>query len=438
MLRTLFLLTLTSCALAAPSSPAAPKQESEAKQAELKDLRGQLQELKKDLAANESQRNEASDALKDSETAISDANRVLSSMQQEQALTSAEITRLENDISQTRRGIQASQLRLGKILKTRYKAGQIEAWRLLLNQQDPNQVSRELTYYRYISRSQLQLANKLELQLSELSRLSEDIRQKNESLQQLAVRKKQQKEALLSEQQEKQQIVSNLSQEISSQRNQIQKLAADEKRLTGLVDKLNAIIKRQELERAKKAAQAKLLAEKKAKERAARNAAAQAKAKAAGKPAPKAEPEPEVTTALPDAGQSGQSGQAFASLKGKLRLPIKGEITGRYGSARGEGGQWKGVFIRAASGQSVKAVANGRIVFAEWLRGFGNMLIVDHGGGYMSIYAANESILKQVGDTIKAGDSIATSGNSGGMADSGLYFELRQNGRPIDPLAWAG
>lgn len=422
---------VTTPVFAAP----APKQESASKQAELKDLRGQLQELKKDLAANESQRSDASDALKDSETAISDANRVLNSMQQEQALSRAEISRLENDISHTRSGIQASQQRLGKILKTRYKAGQIEAWRLLLNQQDPNQVNRELTYYRYISRSQLQLANQLEAQLAELSRLSEDIRQKNEALHQLALRKKQQKEELVSEQEEKQEIVSKLSQEISSQRNQIQKLAADEKRLTGLVDKLNAIIKRQEQERVQKAAQAKALAEKNARERAARNAAAKAKAKAAGKPTPKAEPEPEVTTALPDASQSGQ---AFASLKGKLRLPIKGEITGRYGMARGEGGQWKGVFIRAASGQSVKAIASGRVVFAEWLRGFGNMLIVDHGGGYMSIYAANESLLKQVGDTIKAGDSIATSGNSGGMADSGLYFELRQNGRPIDPQAWAG
>ncbi|MCX7207121.1 MAG: peptidoglycan DD-metalloendopeptidase family protein [Proteobacteria bacterium] len=436
MLKPLFLLMLTTGVVTTPVFAApAPKQESASKQAELKDLRGQLQELKKDLAANESQRSEASDALKDSETAISDANRILNSMQQEQALSRAEISRLEDDISRTRSGIQASQHRLGKILKTRYKAGQIEAWRLLLNQQDPNQVSRELTYYRYISRSQLQLANKLEAQLGELSRLSEDIRQKNEALQQLALRKKQQKEVLVSEQEEKQEIVSKLSQEISSQRNQIQKLAADEKRLTGLVDKLNAIIKRQELERAQKAAQAKALAEKNARERAARNAAAKAKAKAAGKPTPKAEPEPEVNTALPDASQSGQ---AFSSLKGKLRLPIKGEITGRYGTARGEGGQWKGVFIRAAAGQSVKAIASGRVVFAEWLRGFGNMLIVDHGGGYMSIYAANESLLKQVGDTIKAGDSIATSGNSGGMADSGLYFELRQNGRPIDPQAWAG
>lgn len=142
-----------------------------------------------------------------------------------------------------------------------------------------------------------------------------------------------------------------------------------------------------------------------------------------------------MTHEVPD---SSQAGHAFSSLKGKLRLPIKGEIMGRFGTARSEGSQWKGVFIRAASGQSVKAVASGRVVFADWLRGFGNMLIVDHGGGYMTIYAANESLLKQVGDTIKAGDSIATSGNSGGMADSGLYFELRQNGRPIDPLAWAG
>lgn len=435
MLRPLFLLVLTTGAMAAPVFAAPAPQESAARQAELKDLRGQLQELKKDLAVNESHRSEATDALKDSETAISDANRVLNNMEHEQAFTSAEIQRLESDIARTRSSIQASQIRLGKILKTRYKAGQIEAWRLLLNQQDPNQVSRELTYYRYISRSQLQMATKLEAQLGQLGRLTEEIRQKNDSLLQLAREKQEQKQVLVSEQQEKKKIVSHLSQEISSQRNQIQKLAADEKRLTGLIDKLNAIIKRQEAERAKQLELKKAKAEKAARERAARNLAAKTKAKAAGKPAPKAEPEPEVTHEVPD---SSQAGHAFSSLKGKLRLPVKGEIMGRFGTARSEGSQWKGIFIRAASGQSVKAVASGRVVFADWLRGFGNMLIVDHGGGYMTIYAANESLLKQVGDTIKAGDSIATSGNSGGMADSGLYFELRQNGRPIDPLAWAG
>lgn len=192
--------------MAAPVFAAPAPQESAARQAELKDLRGQLQELKKDLAANESHRSEASDALKDSETAISDANRVLNNMEHEQAFTSAEIQRLESDIARTRSSIQASQIRLGKILKTRYKAGQIEAWRLLLNQQDPNQVSRELTYYRYISRSQLQMATKLEAQLGQLGRLTEEIRQKNDALLQLAREKQEQKQVLVSEQQEKKKL----------------------------------------------------------------------------------------------------------------------------------------------------------------------------------------------------------------------------------------
>ncbi len=111
---------------------------------------------------------------------------------------------------------------------------------------------------------------------------------------------------------------------------------------------------------------------------------------------------------------------------------------GKFGAQRAEGTSWKGVFIKADSGLPVKAVASGRVVFADWLRGFGNLIIIDHGGGYMSLYAANESVLKRVGDQVQAGDAIATSGNSGGMGDSGVYFEIRQHGRPLDPLVWAG
>jgi len=129
---------------------------------------------------------------------------------------------------------------------------------------------------------------------------------------------------------------------------------------------------------------------------------------------------------------------AFASLKGKLHLPIRGEVLNRFGALRAEGTSWKGITLRANSGQPVHAIATGRVIFADWLRGFGNMIIVDHGGGYLSLYSGCESLLKRVGDEIKAGDTIATTGNSGGMADSGLYFEIRQNGRPLDPLAWAG
>jgi septal ring factor EnvC (AmiA/AmiB activator) len=120
-------------------------------------------------------------------------------------------------------------------------------------------------------------------------------------------------------------------------------------------------------------------------------------------------------------------------------LPVKGSVTGRFGGARAEGGtSWKGLFIRAAEGAEVRAVAAGTIVFSDWLRGFGNLLIVDHGDDFLSIYGNNESLLAAVGAEIKSGEPVATVGNSGGNTDSGLYFELRHRGQPFDPLKWIG
>jgi septal ring factor EnvC (AmiA/AmiB activator) len=127
----------------------------------------------------------------------------------------------------------------------------------------------------------------------------------------------------------------------------------------------------------------------------------------------------------------------FAQLKGRLALPVRGELTNRYGSPRSDGGlTWRGLFIAAPSGQQVRAVAGGRVVFADWLRGFGNLLIIDHGDSYMSLYGFNETLFKQVGEPVQTGDSVAAVGNSGGAGDSGLYFELRHQGKPFDPLGW--
>jgi septal ring factor EnvC (AmiA/AmiB activator) len=134
----------------------------------------------------------------------------------------------------------------------------------------------------------------------------------------------------------------------------------------------------------------------------------------------------------------GNVGGAFAALRGQLRLPVKGTIAGRFGSPRAEGGaSWKGIFIRAAEGAEVKAVAGGAVVFSDWLRGFGNLLIIDHGDDFLSVYGNNESLLATVGASVKGGESVATVGNSGGNPDSGLYFELRHRGQPFDPLKWA-
>src|ERR1700686_1959223 len=127
----------------------------------------------------------------------------------------------------------------------------------------------------------------------------------------------------------------------------------------------------------------------------------------------------------------------FASLKGRLRLPVRGEAMNRYGGPREESGaSWKGLFIRSVSGETIRAVADGRVVYADWLRGFGNLLILDHGTGYMSLYANNDGLLRQVGESVRGGDPIAHVGASGGEAESGLYFEVRRAGKPFDPLKW--
>jgi len=127
----------------------------------------------------------------------------------------------------------------------------------------------------------------------------------------------------------------------------------------------------------------------------------------------------------------------FSGLRGKLRLPVRGELVGLFGAPREEGPAGKkGVFIRAREGQPVLAVAAGQVVYAEWMRGYGNLLIVDHGEAYLSIYANNESLLKQTGDPVAAGEIVATVGASGGNEQSGLYFELRHLGKAFDPLRW--
>jgi septal ring factor EnvC (AmiA/AmiB activator) len=123
-------------------------------------------------------------------------------------------------------------------------------------------------------------------------------------------------------------------------------------------------------------------------------------------------------------------------MKGQLRLPTRGTISNRFGTTRQEGSTWKGLFIVARAGSEVHSIASGRVVFAEWMRGFGNLLIVDHGASYLSVYANNEALLKQVGEEVRAGEAVATVGNSGGHPESGLYFELRHQGKPLNPSAW--
>ena len=128
----------------------------------------------------------------------------------------------------------------------------------------------------------------------------------------------------------------------------------------------------------------------------------------------------------------------FRGLTRGLPYPVRGQVQGKFGAARPDGGIWRGIVLRANAGTTVRAVAPGRVVFANWMSGFGNLLIIDHGRDYLSVYAYNQSTLKQVGDIVGRGEAVARVGATGGQVEPGLYFELRHQGKPINPQVWLG
>ena len=358
--------------------------------AELDALRGRIETLKQTLSGAEEDRSEASDGLRASEQGVSEANRMLRNIGAQQRAAQADLRRVGEQSRSLDAGIASQQRQLGQLLAMRYVSGQQDYLRLLLSGRDPNQTARDLHYYSYISRAQAEFIAALRRSLAGLAELAREARGKNAELAELKARQREGRKELLAQQSERRKVLTRLATQIRSQRREIRSLERDEARLSRLVEELAKVI-------------------------------------SSGGGGRRNEQLPE----------SGRDASVFAALKGKLRLPTRGELINQFGTPRSDGGlSWKGLFIRGASGQEVRAVAAGRVVFAEWMRGFGNLMIIDHGQSYLTIYGNNEALLKQVGEAVRTGDAVATVGNSGGNPDSGLYFEIRHQGKAFDPMRW--
>ena len=388
---------------------------------DLQELRERIEELKKELAGQEESKAEVSDALKDSEQAISESNRTLSELSQAQRQARAELNGLQNKSTAVHASVKRRQGQLKKLLTARYIHSAQDSTALLLSGKDPAEISRLLRYYQYIARAHGQGIQALRGDLLELNALTEQVRTKNAELQSVATKARQEKVQLENKRQSKKQVLSRIGDEIKKNRKEINTLKRDEARLTQLIERLALIIKRKE----------------EARQAAIRAQALKREAEVKRQKPGDASKKPSVVARndiLPD---DDLDGLAFAKLRGRLRLPVRGELTNRFGSPRSDSGMsWSGLFIRAPEGQEVKAVAAGRLVFADWLRGFGNLAVIDHGTGYMSVYGNNDALLKKVGDKVQGGETVASVGNSGGNPESGLYFELRHRGKPFDPMAW--
>ncbi len=426
--------------------------QKQAAEAERADLRRKLTSLKKDIDRTESAKSNAADALAESEAAISDAKRNLRDLADEQRGTEAKLAELARKMAELQKVVDTQQKQLAKLLRDHYVAGNEDRIKLLLSGDNPNRINRELQYMGYVSRAQATLIESLRGNLKKLEENQEEVQNAKAELDEIAAEAREQHAILQKEKTQRASLLAQLSSKLTSQRKEVGNIERNEQRLGTLVNRLNALIEEQrkaEAAAAEKRRQERLARAKAERERrAAAAAAAQQSGKSsqqAGRSTPPAtnpdaieddEPPSQSVARNSLTPQPGMPDGAFAALRGKLRLPIAGDLTARFGSRRGDGPTWKGLFIRAPEGTEVRAIAGGRVVFADWLRGFGNLIIVDHGSQYMTIYGNNQSVLKRPGDVVKSGDIIANTGNSGGNEQSGLYFEMRHQGRAFDPLGW--
>ena len=407
MLRALFFAFLTCFALPANAdSKAQTEQQLEATRKEVLELKQLLEQLQREKSQVQQQ-------LRKSETEAGELEKQIRDLRRDAGESQKQLEELERQKKKIDESRQEQHRLIGQQARAVYQSGGAEPLKLLLNQQDPATFSRTLTHYEYLNRARLeQLAEFARSQeaLSELER-QQTARRDALARQQQALSKRQ---ARLAEvRKERQQTLARLERTRSDRATRLEEREREQAELHQVLKTIEETLARQARERDAEAVRQRQLAERQ-------------------RQAPDDEA-PWLSNAAVR-----YYGGPFAQTQGKLPWPVEGRMIARFGAPRGEDSRttWDGVLIGASAGQPVRAVHGGKVVFAEWLRGAGLLVILDHGGGYLSLYGHNQALLKDAGDIVAAGDTIATVGSSGGQSVPALYFAIRQQGRPSDPAQW--
>lgn len=349
---------------------------------QLRALRTRIESLQADLNETRGERNEARTQLRESERRIGGQFKSLRDTEARQKSESARLTALQQARTRSRAELGARRQELEQAVRAAYLLGQQDYLKLLLSQDDPARVSRTLTYYRYLTQARAARIEGIETALSRLDVLEKQIAGRVQDLAALRARQLEQKNALEVTRAERRALLAQLNERVRDRSQEVERLKRDEDRMARLVRELRTALNRA--------------------------------------------PAPEPPT-----------GKASVIKGGRWRLPVQGRLIARFGSLREIGDlRWRGIFLAASEGQEVRAVTRGRVAYADWLRGFGLLVVLDHGGGLMTLYGHNQSLYKGVGDMVEAGEAIAASGNTGGPAQPGLYFEIREHGEPRNPLDW--
>ncbi|SCZ65070.1 murein hydrolase activator EnvC family protein [Thiohalomonas denitrificans] len=357
--------------------------EREDKEAELKRIQARITELRQDLDTTRDRYTGQRRQLREVEEAIGGVKLRLRSLDERLEGQLLKLQELEAERTELNATVNTQRDRLAEQVRSAFTTGRQEYLKILLNQEDPAAIGRMLTYYDYLNRARSERIQALLTTLERLEAVRVEIADESRRLDRLRTQQQQQREQLEASRGERQTIIAALARDIRDKDERLEQMRAD----------------REELERLLRA----------------------------------------LAKALADIPPEAGDFQPFGKLRGQLKWPSEGRILAGFGSPRGQtGSRWQGVLIDGNEGQPVQSVARGRVAFAEWLRGYGLLVIVDHDDGYMTLYGHNESLYKEAGDWVEAGEIIAALGSTGGQERTALYFEIRHDGRPKDPVSWCG
>ena len=346
---------------------------------QLKQLKQRMQVVETTIRKSQRNKSKQQAELRKVEKKLGLASRKLNQVQAKLSKTKQTIKGLQKKQLLLLSDISQQKTLLAEQLRSAFLMGQQQQVKLLLNQQQPERFSRVMKYYEYVNKARVDNVQLLEKKVRDLVDVEVALKKQQFEQQQLVSTRKAESTKLFIAKKQRKKVLSTLQKEIKSAGSELRLLKENEKRLANLLRS--------------------------------------------------------IRQAINDIPILAQENKPFSQLKGKMRWPTTGKITKRFGS-RKKSGRWDGVLIAVKEGRPVQSISHGRVVYADWLRGYGLLMIVDHGEGYMSLYAFNQGLYREVGDWVSSGEKIASSGLSGGQQNAGLYFSIRKNGKPVNPIHW--
>jgi septal ring factor EnvC (AmiA/AmiB activator) len=406
-------LALAVGLLAVSPSPAQSQREAERK---LQKLRGELKSIAQERRKLENARGEAARKLREADEQVGKSSRSLNDTEAALQREQAALAQLQRQRDEMRARLGRQRRQLTELVRASYQLGGHAPLKVLLSQDKVADANRALAYHRYLQSDRAQRIAALSTELQALDDVERDIAARRAQLDATRNRQRAQVAALAKDRKANAALTADLDERYQDRSAREKALGQDARSLESLLDNLRAAAARAERERR---AEAKRMAAQEAAEK----RAAASPLNTGDKATARTPPRPVLANA--------------PALKvGGLGWPLSGNLLARFGGRMPDGRASSGVLIGAPAGSTVTAVADGSVVFSEWMTGYGLILIIDHGNGYMSLYAHNESLLRDVGDQVKRGDALAKVGTSGGQGTPALYFELRRNGQPVDPSSW--